>query len=124
MATAPLAQQGGARRDGSPSAKGKSRSYTFHAYIRRRHSDGKYVAVCLRPYLVAEGKSLGEAKQMLLQLLDGYIHDAVKDGTLDLFLRRRAPLLDYARCGLSWFAQWISQSCKPFTKTCCIPQHA
>jgi hypothetical protein len=80
--------------------------------------------VCLRPYLVTEGRTDGEARQRLLQLIEGYIKDAVADGTAELFLKRRAPFRYYAQFVAGRLFYVLDHSFKTFSKTCWIPQHA
>src|SRR5262245_4530509 len=100
-----------------------ARKYVVHGFIRRT-SNGRYLGVCLRPYLVVEGDTLGEASHKMLQLIEAYVTDAAKDGNIDEFMARRAPLSYHAQYVVAWLIHSISNSVKPFTKTCCIPQHA
>jgi hypothetical protein len=85
---------------------------------------GRYIAVSLRPYLVVQAHSHGEARHRLGQLIDAYLDDAYKDGRLGDALARRAPVnyrLAYAK---AWLTHHLTSSIKPIDQTCCISQHA
>jgi predicted RNase H-like HicB family nuclease len=105
----------------------RQRAITCRGYTARR-AEGEYVSVCLRPFLVTQGRTDGESLHQMQQLIDGYIDDAAQEGRLDAVLGRRAPArywVEYVRGLLLVSALHILRtSFKPFTRACCHPQHA
>lgn len=105
--------------------KQEDRKYVLRGYVSER-SPGTFVAVCLRPYLVVEGRSIGEARHRLQSLVQGYSLDARKDNQLEYFMSRRASFRHYVRYSLGQI-QSVAHALNtvtPFTETCCVPQHA
>lgn len=101
----------------------KTQTFTIRGFVRPGDG-GVFVGVCLRPYLVVEGETEGEAMHKLHQLIKAYVVDAFKDGTLDEFMRRRAPLALYAQYAGARVMHVLSSSFRPFTETCQLPKHA
>jgi hypothetical protein len=99
--------------------------YVLRGYVLDR-GDGRVLAICLRPYLVVEGRTVGEAKHRLHSLTHAYLVDACQDDRLDDAMSRRAPVRYYARYAVGQVQSFVHafNSVKPFTETCCLPQHA
>ena len=101
----------------------KGRTYVLHGYIAKR-DEARYVAVFLRPNLVAEGRTAGEAQHRLTELLHTYINEAAHDGQVEHFMSLRAPVRFYAEYLVARLFHAINHALKPISKTCCVPQHA
>lgn len=94
----------------------------IRGYVKK---DGdRFVAVALRPYLVVEGKTVGEANHRMGQLIEAYLDDAVREGTFDAAMARKAPLPYRLRYWSAYCLHAMNRSFQPFTRTCCVPQHA
>ena len=103
--------------------KKQGRTHTFRGYIAKRDDD-RYVAVFLRPNLVAEGRTAGEANHRLMELLQAYLTEAASDGQVEHYMSLRAPLRFYAEYLVARLFHAINHALKPISKTCCVPQHA
>lgn len=90
-----------------------------------RRPDGRFVAICLRPYLVVEGVSWADASTRMQRLIEAYVADAINDGNLDMMLSRKAPLgVRFEYLNLRVLKALNGTSGRTFETTCCIPQHA
>lgn len=69
---------------------GKS-SLCIRGYSKKLE-DGTYVGISLRPYLAVCGRSHGEARHKMDQLLRAYLEDAIRDERLPVVLKQAAPL--------------------------------
>lgn len=98
------------------------RHYTVRGYIHR--SGDRYVAITMQPYLAVEGKSFGEARHKMDVLIKAYLADALVNGEFDQAMARKAPFRNQCVYFLIACLHLMSTSFKPFTNTCCIPQHA
>jgi hypothetical protein len=67
----------------------------------RRVEDGSYEGICLTLNLPVRGRSMEEVDRKLHELIVAYLRDAVRDGTWDEFVPRRAPLSYYA--AYNWY---------------------
>lgn len=97
--------------------------YVVHGYIAKRDED-RYVAVFLRPNLVAQGRTSGEAQHRLAELLHAYVTEAAHNGNAEHFMSLRAPVRFYAEYLVARLFHAINHALKPISKTCCVPQHA
>ena len=104
-------------------AQPKGQSVHLRGFTVRRR-DGRFVAFCVRPYLVVEGDSFADANTRMQRLIEAYLADAIKDGTIDQMMARRAPLGVMCEYAAAWLSQALNNSGRTFTKECCIPQHA
>jgi hypothetical protein len=101
----------------------ESRTYVLRGYVKER-PDGRFIGVCLRPNLIVEGRSSGEALHKLQGLIHAYVQDAVKDGNLAQMMSLRAPATFYREYWTGRVLLALSHSFKPFTETCNIPRLA
>src|SRR5262245_32550796 len=99
------------------------RKYVLYGYVAKRDND-RFMAVFLRPNLVAEGRTAGEAQHRLAELLHAYIIEAAHDDQVDHFMSLRAPVRFYAEYLAARLFHAVNHALTPITKTCCVPQHA
>ena len=98
-------------------------AYMLRGYTRR--TNGRVVAVCLTPYLVAEGGSHAEAATKMHELISAYVADSIADNQLELFMSKRAPFRTYAEYALAVvMGKLRQQHYRLFSEACQIPQHA
>lgn len=109
-------------RDGpkEPQEQVKRKGIVVRGFIRRAEDGSAYEGICLTLNLPARGNTLEETERKLQALIVAYLRDAVRDGTWDEFVPRRAPLSYYAtyywynllalRQGISDFKLFVESS--------------
>ena len=61
-----------------------------------------FFAICLTLNVCTRGTSLADAEQSLVEAVELYLADAVKDGALSQWVPRRAPLYHHMRYWIIW----------------------
>jgi len=81
-----------------PKAK---KSFILRGYIEQTGEE-VYFAICLTINVCARGRSMAEAQNSLTDAVGLYLEGAVKDGDLEQWVPRRAPLYHYLRYWTLW----------------------
>ena len=102
------------------------KSYMVRGYVKRL-PNGRYVGICLSPHVVAEATTPEGTYDKLRGLLHAYMIEALKDGELDQFMARRAPVrcwFEYGVLGFLVQAQLMRQSFFKFSEVTPTSVHA